>query len=47
MESWSHGETNQTALVAARLGFEHTVFAGDRDEEDWMSGIGLVADLRY
>jgi endonuclease/exonuclease/phosphatase family metal-dependent hydrolase len=43
VESWSHRDANQPGLVAERLGFQHTVFAGDRGEEDWTSGIGLVS----
>jgi endonuclease/exonuclease/phosphatase family metal-dependent hydrolase len=43
VESWSSAETTQAKLVAARLGVEHHVFAGDWDQGDWVSGIGLVS----
>jgi endonuclease/exonuclease/phosphatase family metal-dependent hydrolase len=42
-EAWSDAEANQPGLVARRLGFEHSVFAGDWRQEDWVSGIGLVS----
>lgn len=47
VESWSASEQNQPGLIAGRLGFEHTVFAGgwpqEDENEDWVSGIGLVS----
>ncbi len=43
VECWSHRDANQPELVARRLGFEHSVFAGDWREEDWVSGMGLVS----
>jgi endonuclease/exonuclease/phosphatase family metal-dependent hydrolase len=43
VESWSDPQANQPGLVARRLGYEHSVFAGDWPEEDWTSGIGLVS----
>ena len=44
VESWSHRDANQPGLVAERLSSsDTTVFAGDRGEEDWTSGIGLVS----
>jgi len=43
LESWSHAEANQPGLVAERLGYEHSVFAGDWRQDDWVSGIGLVS----
>ena len=43
VESWSNGETTQAKLVAARLDVAHHVFAGDWDQGDWVSGIGLVS----
>ncbi len=43
VESWSHRDATQAGLVAGRLGLEHSVFSGDRHEEDWVSGFGLVS----
>jgi endonuclease/exonuclease/phosphatase family metal-dependent hydrolase len=43
IESWSNAETTQAELIAERLGFAHHVFAGDWDQGDWVSGIGLVS----
>jgi endonuclease/exonuclease/phosphatase family metal-dependent hydrolase len=44
VESWSHPDASQPALVAGRLGFQHSLFAGGRAEEGgWVSGIGLVS----
>jgi endonuclease/exonuclease/phosphatase family metal-dependent hydrolase len=43
VESWSQPEENQPGLVAGRLGYEHSVFAGDWQEEGWVSGIGLAS----
>ncbi len=42
-ESWSAAQENQPGLIARRLGFEHSVFDGDWEQEDWVSGIGLVS----
>ncbi len=42
-ESWSHPEATQPELVARRLGLAHSLFAGDWQQEDWVSGIGLVS----
>jgi endonuclease/exonuclease/phosphatase family metal-dependent hydrolase len=43
VESWSAPDQTQAALVASRLGFEHSLFVGDWQQEDWTSGIGLVS----
>jgi endonuclease/exonuclease/phosphatase family metal-dependent hydrolase len=43
VESWSHPDGTQPELVAARLGFGPSVFVGDWQQEDWVSGIGLVS----
>jgi endonuclease/exonuclease/phosphatase family metal-dependent hydrolase len=43
VESWSHPGGSQPELFAARLGFGHSVFVGDWQQEDWVSGIGLVS----
>lgn len=43
VESWSRPDANQPELVAKRLGFEHSLFAGDWQQEDWVSGIGLIS----
>jgi endonuclease/exonuclease/phosphatase family metal-dependent hydrolase len=42
-ESWSTPEANQPDLIAKRLGFEHSLFVGDWQQEDWVSGFGLVS----
>jgi endonuclease/exonuclease/phosphatase family metal-dependent hydrolase len=43
VESWSSAETTQAELVAERLGVEHHLFAGDWEQDDWVSGIGLIS----
>ncbi len=43
VESWSHRDANQPDLIARRLGYEHSLFAGGRQQEDWVSGTGLVS----
>ena len=43
VESWSSTETTQAARIAQRLGVEHQLFVGDWDQDDWVSGIGLVS----
>ena len=43
IESWSSAQTTQAELVAERLGVEHHLFAGDWEQDDWVSGIGLVS----
>ena len=42
VESWRSGESSQPERVAARLGLRHSCFVGDWQQEDWVSGIGLV-----
>jgi endonuclease/exonuclease/phosphatase family metal-dependent hydrolase len=43
VESWSRPDGSQPELVAARLGLGHSLFAGDWQQQDWVSGIGLVS----
>jgi endonuclease/exonuclease/phosphatase family metal-dependent hydrolase len=43
VESWSHADATQPELVARRLGLSHNLFSGDWEQEDWVSGIGLVS----
>ena len=43
VESWSHADATQPDLVARRLGLAHNLFSGDWEQEDWISGIGLVS----
>ena len=43
VESWSHPDVTQAGLIAERLGFDHRVFAGEWQHEEWFSGIGLVS----
>ena len=42
-ESWSGPQESQPELVARRLGFEHSMFTGDWQQEGWVSGTGLVS----
>src|SRR5438876_992121 len=43
VEAWRWGESSQPAQVAHRLGLPYCRFAGDWEQEDWVSGIGLVS----
>lgn len=43
VESWSGTDTTQAEQVAQRLGLEHQLFVGDWQQEDWVSGFGLVS----
>jgi endonuclease/exonuclease/phosphatase family metal-dependent hydrolase len=43
IEAWRHDDTAQPELVAERLGVAHHFFVGDWEQEDWVSGIGLVS----
>jgi endonuclease/exonuclease/phosphatase family metal-dependent hydrolase len=43
VESWSSTESTQAEQVAQRLGLKHQLFVGDWQQEDWISGIGLVS----
>ena len=42
-ESWSTPERTQAGAVADVLGFGHSTFAGDWQEEGWTSGIGVAS----
>jgi endonuclease/exonuclease/phosphatase family metal-dependent hydrolase len=42
VESWRAGESTQPGRIAERLGLPHHCFVGDWEQEDWVSGIGLV-----
>lgn len=42
VEAWRHGGSDQPERIAKRLGLPHHCFAGDWQQEDWVSGIGLV-----
>src|SRR5262249_58934561 len=42
-ESWRQGDVTQAGLVAGRLGLGHHCFAGDWEQDGWVSGIGLVS----
>ena len=49
VEAWRWGESSQPERVARRLGLPYCHFAGDWQQEDWVSGIGPglpVADER-
>lgn len=43
VESWSTGAVTQAGVTAARLGFEHSLFGGDWQQDDWTSGIGIAS----
>ena len=43
VEAWRWGESSQPERVARRLGLPYHHFAGDWEQEDWVSGIGLVS----
>ena len=43
VESWSSVESTQAGRIAERLGMDHHLFAGDWEQDDWVSGIGLVS----
>src|ERR1700759_3200707 len=42
VEAWRHGESSQPERVARRLGLPYCHFVGDWEQEDWVSGVGLV-----
>jgi endonuclease/exonuclease/phosphatase family metal-dependent hydrolase len=42
-ESWSAPGGTQAARIAERLGVEHSLFVGDWEVEDWVSGLGVVS----
>lgn len=42
-EAWSTDEATQPTLIAQWLGYEHSLFAGDWQVDDWVSGIGLAS----
>jgi endonuclease/exonuclease/phosphatase family metal-dependent hydrolase len=42
IEAWRHGTSTQPGLMAERLRLPYHHFAGDWQQEDWVSGIGLV-----
>ena len=43
VEAWRQGDSTQPGRVAARLGLAHHRFVGEWEQEDWVSGIGLVS----
>jgi endonuclease/exonuclease/phosphatase family metal-dependent hydrolase len=43
VEAWRCGESSQPARVASRLELPHHQFVGDWQQEDWVSGVGLVS----
>lgn len=43
VEAWRQGDTNQPGEIAARLSLPHHAFVGDWEQEDWVSGVGVVA----
>ena len=42
VEAWRCGESSQPERVARRLGLPYCHFVGDWEQEDWVSGVGLV-----
>ena len=42
VEAWRYGESSQPGRVASRLGLPYHHFVGDWQQEDWVSGVGLV-----
>jgi len=42
-ESWRQGDVTQAGLVAGRLGLGHHCFAGDWQQDGWVSGIGVAS----
>jgi endonuclease/exonuclease/phosphatase family metal-dependent hydrolase len=42
VESWRAGDSTQPGRIAGRLSLAHHCFVGDWEQEDWVSGIGLV-----
>lgn len=43
VEAWRQGETTQPELIAGHLGLAHHHFVGDWEQEDWVSGVGIVS----
>ncbi len=43
VEAWRQGDQTQPGRVAARLGLPYHRFTGDWQQEDWVSGVGLVS----
>lgn len=43
VESWRSGESSQPQLIAEQLGLAHHTCVGDWQQEDWISGTGLVS----
>jgi endonuclease/exonuclease/phosphatase family metal-dependent hydrolase len=43
VEAWRHGVSSQPERVAGRLSLPYHHFVGDWQQEDWVSGIGLVS----
>jgi endonuclease/exonuclease/phosphatase family metal-dependent hydrolase len=43
VEAWRQGESSQPEQLAEGLGLPHHHFVGDWQQNDWVSGIGLVS----
>ena len=43
VESWATAEATQPDRIGDRLGLEHRLFVGDRDQAGWTSGTGIVS----
>jgi Endonuclease/Exonuclease/phosphatase family len=46
IEAWQQGETTQPGLIARRPGLVHHCFVGGWEQEDWISGVGVVSRFR-
>jgi endonuclease/exonuclease/phosphatase family metal-dependent hydrolase len=42
-EAWRQETTTQPGLIAKRLGSTHHRFVGDWEQDDWVSGVGVVS----
>jgi endonuclease/exonuclease/phosphatase family metal-dependent hydrolase len=42
VEAWRQGESSQPQRIAERLRLRYHYFVGDWQQEDWLSGVGLV-----
>lgn len=43
VEAWRDGEVTQPERISRTLGLPHHYFVGDWEQEDWVSGVGVVS----
>jgi endonuclease/exonuclease/phosphatase family metal-dependent hydrolase len=43
VEAWRDDQATQPDLIASRLGWPYHLFVGDWQQEDWISGCGIVS----